>query len=555
MKKDTSNKNTFHFFTPASSIIKAKGANNEDIMRLGGIASTMDRDSDGEFLDPNGFDVSYLQKSGFVNWHHGVKDNPSTIIGEPSKVTLTNKGLNIEVDLYKDSALAKQVYDLAMVLQKNSTSRGLGFSIEGKAIERDLINPKIIKKARITGVAITHMPKNPQTFASIIKGEVDDFEDDTEELLSKSLKAQLMDAKIALADQILKAKETGNLEKDEDTDEDEETTEKSLSTESDSGGALKREHVDGQEKKITKSEIFALIFESYPEIEIQKSKRVYNIIQKLSEMKSQSETPSSEDIKKAMEILNVLDNMKEEGSDDDLNKAEDAEDDSEDEGEDEAKKDKKPAAKKEDDDEDDGEKKPNNFEKSDKTVLFVKNEDGYFQKGNVAESGEFEPISDSLYEKVEGNFIKKSEEIVTESTEDIINKAVSRAEDRFAEILSQQTETIDTLKGQLEQVANQRNGRRSFQSVNQIEKSFMNGEEDGIQKAGGSDGKVVSLSRNRGMVTQMLEKAAFSDLNKGISTRIDPSFEKAINVFETSGTMPADIRRKIEAQENIVLEA
>ena len=60
----------------------------ERIMRLGGIASTSDEDSDGEFLDPKGFDIKPLITSGMVNWHHQAKEHPDTIIGEPSKAEI-----------------------------------------------------------------------------------------------------------------------------------------------------------------------------------------------------------------------------------------------------------------------------------------------------------------------------------------------------------------------------------------------------------------------------------------------------------------------------------
>ncbi len=49
-------------------------------MKLGGIASTADKDSDGEFLDPSGFDITPLVERGVVNWHHQAKNDPSAII-------------------------------------------------------------------------------------------------------------------------------------------------------------------------------------------------------------------------------------------------------------------------------------------------------------------------------------------------------------------------------------------------------------------------------------------------------------------------------------------
>ena len=73
--------NNFNFWCPVE-ISKAIDPNTgEEQMLLGGIASTADEDSDGEFLDPKGFDIKPLLKSGMVNWHHQAKTCPGTIVG------------------------------------------------------------------------------------------------------------------------------------------------------------------------------------------------------------------------------------------------------------------------------------------------------------------------------------------------------------------------------------------------------------------------------------------------------------------------------------------
>ena len=108
----------------------------ESVMRLGGIASTSDEDSDGEFLDPKGFDINPLMKTGLVNWHHQAKGQPSAIIGEPSKGEIRKEGLYLEVDLYPSSKVAHEVFELAEILERDSTTRRLGFSIEGKVLKR-----------------------------------------------------------------------------------------------------------------------------------------------------------------------------------------------------------------------------------------------------------------------------------------------------------------------------------------------------------------------------------------------------------------------------------
>ena len=179
--------NSFKFWCPIEKAQETiDPTTGEQVMRLGGIASTSDEDADGEFLDPKGFDIKPLMASGMVNWHHQAKGQPATIIGEPTKAEIRPEGLYIETDLYPSSKIACDVWELANTLEKDSKTRRLGYSIEGKVVKRKSNNKnspdyKKIVKAIITGVAITHQPKNPKTFANIIKGEIDDDMDDDEE--------------------------------------------------------------------------------------------------------------------------------------------------------------------------------------------------------------------------------------------------------------------------------------------------------------------------------------------------------------------------------------
>lgn len=157
------------FWIPIDSIEKSKNKEGKEVMRLAGIASTYDEDTDGEFLDPNGFDYNYFKDYGHVNWNHMATEDPSKIAGYPSKVEINKSGMYVEVDLLHNK-IGKQIYELAQAYKEHPESnRGLGFSVEGRAIERDTVNPKIVKKAKITGLAITHQPKNCSTYADIIK--------------------------------------------------------------------------------------------------------------------------------------------------------------------------------------------------------------------------------------------------------------------------------------------------------------------------------------------------------------------------------------------------
>ena len=244
----------------------------ERIMRLGGIASTSDEDSDGEFLDPKGFDIKPLITSGMVNWHHQAKEHPDTIIGEPSKAEIRPEGLYLETDLYPSSKVACDVWELANTLEKDSKTRRLGYSIEGKVLKRksnDKNSPdyKHIEKAVITGVAITHMPKNPKTFANIIKGEIDD-------------------------------------DFNEDEEKEKKNEEKALDTEN--GAALKKESVDSKLKvtTFTKAEVLEKLFKDIPGISIKKAEHIYLMLNKFANMKGKTQI-TEDDITKAYEALGL----------------------------------------------------------------------------------------------------------------------------------------------------------------------------------------------------------------------------------------------------------
>lgn len=224
----------FKFYIPLD-ISKGKDKNGTEIMKVSGVASTEDPDSDGEMLIASGFDLSHFLKAGFVNWHHS--HNAEGIIGEPTKAFISNNQLHIEAELYPWSDMAKNVYTLAKGLANSNSKRTLGWSIEGKAVERDLINPKIVRKAKIFGVAITAMPKNAQTFLDVVKGNYVECEDEFE--LSETPnpnggKVYLLDVEKPNGDRI-------TIDKDFNI-----KMEKSLTT--GSGRALIREHVEGGPK-------------------------------------------------------------------------------------------------------------------------------------------------------------------------------------------------------------------------------------------------------------------------------------------------------------------
>lgn len=163
----------------------------EKIMKIKGIASTGDIDSEGEILEPVGFDLSRFLSGGFLNWNHQSKTmGAGAIIGEPTAASVNSKGeLEVAGVLYNGHPLAESVWNLAETLERNKSKRKLGFSIEGRSLERDPMNPKRITKALLTGLAVTHVPVNTNTYLDLVKGQQKEdfinleFED---ELITKS---------------------------------------------------------------------------------------------------------------------------------------------------------------------------------------------------------------------------------------------------------------------------------------------------------------------------------------------------------------------------------
>lgn len=159
------------FFVPAE-ITKGEDSKGRETMVIKGIASTGDLDSENEYLDPSGMDLSGFK---WVNWNHLGSKDPSTIIGEPVKKVITpDNKLYIEAVLYPEVPMAQTAYNLMKALQSSPNGNKLGFSVEGKVLQKDPIKKNRISKSRITGVALCPVPINGKTWAEIVKGEVPD---------------------------------------------------------------------------------------------------------------------------------------------------------------------------------------------------------------------------------------------------------------------------------------------------------------------------------------------------------------------------------------------
>lgn len=269
----------FKFFLPVDDIIeKGKTSDGKETMLFKGIASSADKDSQGESLDPSGFDLSSFR---WVNWNHlGSKDS-ATIIGEIVKASINPQNqLYIEGLLYPEVPMAKNTWTLMKALKNSPSGNKLSLSVEGKVTQRGcdpefldqekkIKNPNFslekwnkILKSRITGVAICPTPINGSTWVDFLqKGYTEDQEEEFDDETKKAMTAAAGE------------------------------------------GVTQKESIEGVTNKVLrKSDIYEKIYEKFPELEIEKSKSVYSLIEKIATMNKENQV-TEETITKAFDIL------------------------------------------------------------------------------------------------------------------------------------------------------------------------------------------------------------------------------------------------------------
>lgn len=154
--------NDFKFVMPADL---EKGKDGE--WKIRGLASTEKADLQNEIIMQKGIDLTPIdKKKGILNFDH--QKGPENTIGFLDGYTRTEKGLVIEGRLFKNHTKAKAVYEIMSSLGEGDRGR-VGLSVEGQILERDAVNPRIIKKCRINAVAVTLSPVNTDTFADLMK--------------------------------------------------------------------------------------------------------------------------------------------------------------------------------------------------------------------------------------------------------------------------------------------------------------------------------------------------------------------------------------------------
>ena len=480
----------FTFWCPLEKAQDLDPTTGDPVMKLGGIASTSDEDSDGEFLDPKGFDIKPLIESGMVNWHHQAKGQPATIIGEPTKAEIRPEGLYIETELYPSSKIACDVWELAETLEKDSKTRRLGYSIEGKVVKRksnDKKSPdyKKIVKAIITGVAITHQPKNPKTFANIIKGEIDD-----------------------------------------DFEEDEE---KALDTEN--GKALKKESVDKKIKNQTfsKAEVIERLFKDIPGISIEKAEKIHLLILKIASMKGNKTKVTDEDISKAYEALGLdvepTDIEKGEGCDANGGQTQ----------KEAIKKAKSKKSKAEDDTDDVGDDGTDETEEEDDEDDVEEVKKGKMKKGGDG-GNRFDRIEKAIAtsHQINSKYMKALGVMIKDASQKLEAAAVRETE--LLDIVKAQDETISVLSEKIEAFGSDVPAPKSISAARPVERQFAKAEDADITKGGQGKAKsnAVSMSKQPHVVAELLDQATFS---KGF----DDEFSKACTAFEANKALPANI--------------
>lgn len=149
-------------------IVKSKDTEER---RLGGYASTEHSDRQQEVVLQRGLDFDEFVRFGYFNDNHNQATG--AVVGIPDKVAFhPGKGWYTEGSLLKGVKRADEIWELAKSLE--GTTRKLGFSIEGKVLER---RDNYIVKAKIRNVAITNAPVNTNCSWSILtKSFCPDFE-------------------------------------------------------------------------------------------------------------------------------------------------------------------------------------------------------------------------------------------------------------------------------------------------------------------------------------------------------------------------------------------
>ena len=153
-----------------------------------GVASTQDKDSQGEILSLAGADISHLKEAkGFANSDHSGRFEH--LVGRILDAKIINKASECDtqyqvsqwqklqkpflwnkIELF-DGNGHKEADAIASVYrhyQDKGEEAPIKLSVEGKVVSRDSKNKHVLKQTVIKGVAITIQPANKSTHTEVV---------------------------------------------------------------------------------------------------------------------------------------------------------------------------------------------------------------------------------------------------------------------------------------------------------------------------------------------------------------------------------------------------
>lgn len=147
-----------------------------------GIASTEDKDQQGEIVMQDKMDCSYLLEKGYVNWNHSHA--PEDQIGKPLEVIKLPGGKDtpngkpatfFRAMLFDGMPRADAVWTLSKAIEGAmgmGNDRMLGFSVEGGVRTRE---GHVLVETVVRHMAVTHEPVNAQSTARCVMAKSQGF--------------------------------------------------------------------------------------------------------------------------------------------------------------------------------------------------------------------------------------------------------------------------------------------------------------------------------------------------------------------------------------------
>lgn len=144
-----------------------KSGDTEDGWKIRGLASTEDRDLEGEIVKQKGLDISPIKEGrGWINFNHS--QDPEDIVGKLTDGRIGKEGLEIEGYLFKKHKRAQAIYSILRSLDEKDR-HSIKYSIEGDVQQRAGRNKDIVTAAVVNKVSITFDPINTNTYVELVK--------------------------------------------------------------------------------------------------------------------------------------------------------------------------------------------------------------------------------------------------------------------------------------------------------------------------------------------------------------------------------------------------